>query len=113
MQPLVSIVMPSLNQAAFIAAAVESVLSQSYPQLELIVGDGGSTDGTQAWLAQRQTQDARLRWFSEPDSGPADALNKLLRQAKGTLIGWLNSDDCTRQARCSAQCRHCKSAVIA
>jgi glycosyltransferase involved in cell wall biosynthesis len=48
MQPLVSIVMPSLNQAAFIAAAVESVLSQSYPQLELIVADGDSTDGTQA-----------------------------------------------------------------
>ncbi len=93
MQPLVSIVMPSLNQAAFIAAAVESVLSQSYQQLELIVADGSSTDGTQAWLAQRQTQDARLRWFSEPDSGPADALNKALRQAKGTLIGWLNSDD--------------------
>ncbi len=93
MQPLVSIVMPSLNQAAFIAAAVESVLSQSYPQLELIVADGGSTDGTQAWLAQRQTQDARLRWFSEPDTGPAEALNKAMRQAKGTLIGWLNSDD--------------------
>jgi glycosyltransferase involved in cell wall biosynthesis len=93
MQPLVSIVMPSLNQAAFIAAAVESVLSQSCPQLELIVADGGSTDGTQAWLAQRQEQDARLRWFSEPDTGPAEALNKALRQAKGTMIGWLNSDD--------------------
>ena len=93
MQPLVSIVMPSLNQAAFIATAVESVLSQSYQQLELIVADGGSTDGTQAWLAQRQAQDARLRWFSEPDTGPAEALNKALLHAKGTLIGWLNSDD--------------------
>ena len=93
MQPLVSIVMPSLNQVAFIPAAVESALSQSYPQLELIVADGSSSDGTQAWLAQRQTQDARLRWFSEPDTGPAEALNKALRQAKGTLIGWLNSDD--------------------
>jgi glycosyltransferase involved in cell wall biosynthesis len=93
MLPLVSIVMPSLNQAAFIPAAVESVLSQSHSQIELIVADGGSTDGTQAWLAQRQAQDARLHWFSEPDAGPADALNKALRQAKGTLIGWLNSDD--------------------
>lgn len=93
MHPLVSIVMPSLNHAAFIAAAVQSVLSQSYTNLELIVVDGGSTDGTQTWLAERQTQDARLRWLSESDAGPADALNKALRMARGTLLGWLNSDD--------------------
>ena len=74
-------------------AAVHSVLSQSYPHLELVVMDGGSSDGTQAWLAQRQAQDARLRWVSAPDSGPAEALNKALRLSRGTYVGWLNSDD--------------------
>lgn len=93
MQPLVSIVMPSLNQAVFLPAAVASVLQQSYTNVELIVADGGSTDGTQTYLAQQQALDTRLRWFSEPDSGPADALNKALRLARGMVIGWLNSDD--------------------
>ncbi len=91
--PLVSVVMPSMNQVAFIAAAVDSVLAQNHGHLELIVADGGSTDGTPAWLAQRQAQDTRLRWVSESDGGPADALNKALRLARGTIIGWLNSDD--------------------
>lgn len=85
--------MPSLNQVAFLPAAVHSVLSQSYSHLELVVVDGGSSDGTQAWLAKKQAQDARLRWVSEPDSGPADALNKALRLSRGTYMGWLNSDD--------------------
>jgi glycosyltransferase involved in cell wall biosynthesis len=91
--PLVSIVMPSFNQAQFIAESMDSVLNQSYRQLELIVADGGSTDGTQAILASYQAKDARLRWLSEPDHGPADAINKALKRVRGTYIGWLNSDD--------------------
>lgn len=93
MSHLVSIVMPSLNQAAFIAEAIESVLSQDYDNLELIVADGGSTDGSVELLTRLANNDARLKWFSEPDTGPADALNKALGKARGTLIGWLNSDD--------------------
>lgn len=91
--PLISIVMPSLNQGAFIPLAVESVLSQDYADLELIVMDGGSTDGTLAWLAAKQSEDNRLRWFSAADTGPANALNKALELVRGTVIGWLNSDD--------------------
>jgi glycosyltransferase involved in cell wall biosynthesis len=91
--PLVSIVLPSLNQMALLAAAVESVLSQSYAHIELIVVDGGSTDGTVAWLAQRQAQDARLRFITEPDNGPADATNKGLRMTRGTVVGWLDASD--------------------
>lgn len=90
---LVSIVMPSLNQARFIKAAIDSVLTQDYARLELIVADGGSTDGTLAILQQRQQADKRLIWFSEPDSGPAEALNRALAKVCGTLIGWLNADD--------------------
>lgn len=92
-QPLVSIVMPSFNQAQFIDESIASVLSQSYPRLELIVADGESTDGTHAVLARWQAVDARLRWASAPDHGPAVAINKALRQVRGTYVGWLNSDD--------------------
>lgn len=85
--------MPSLNQAAFIETAIGSALGQDHPVLELIVADGGSTDGTLDILARIQARDTRLRWFSGPDTGPANAINKALAQVRGTVIGWLNSDD--------------------
>jgi len=85
--------MPSYNQAQFIDESIASVLSQSYTCIELIVADGGSTDGTQAALARWRNTDNRVRWVSEPDEGPADAINKALGRVRGTYIGWLNSDD--------------------
>ena len=91
--PLVSVIMPTLNQFDFIATAIDSVLGQDYPNIELIVADGGSVDGTVDFLIFKQAEDRRLRWLSEPDTGPAEALNKALRLARGTIIGWLNSDD--------------------
>lgn len=91
--PLVSVVMPSLNQARFIEAAIDSVLGQDYPNIELIVADGGSTDGTLRILKRRAALDKRLRWFAGPDSGPANALDKALMRVRGTVVGWLNSDD--------------------
>ena len=93
-RPRVSVVMPSFNQVAFIADSVKSVFSQDYPSLELVVMDGNSSDGTQAVLAGlQQVFGERLRWYSEPDGGPAHAINKALKLARGELIGWLNSDD--------------------
>ena len=92
--PFVSVVMPSFNQAGFIEQAIRSVLEQGYPKLELIVADGGSRDGTLALLERLQAEfTSNLIWHSEPDTGPANAINKALRQAKGDMIGWLNSDD--------------------
>jgi hypothetical protein len=85
--------MPSLNQAEFLEAALESVFSQSYSNLELVVADGGSTDGSLSVLESRQSMEPRLRVFSGKDTGPAQALNKALRSVRGSLIGWLNSDD--------------------
>jgi len=90
---MVSIVMPSFNQKEYITQAMDSVLGQNYPRLELIVADGASDDGTLDVLAERARRDPRLIWFSEPDSGPAEALNKALARTHGTIIGWLNSDD--------------------
>ena len=91
--PLVSVVMPSFNQAEFLEASVASVLSQDYQNLELIVADGGSTDNSVALLQQMSAADKRLRWFSEPDNGPAEAINRALSRVRGVVIGWLNSDD--------------------
>ncbi|TVS05304.1 MAG: glycosyltransferase [Cyanobium sp. PLM2.Bin73] len=85
--------MPCFNALPFLEAAVRSVLEQ--PEcLELIVADGGSSDGSlQALEALANQHPRRLRLLHGPDSGPADALNRALRQARGTLIGWLNADD--------------------
>lgn len=91
---LVSVVMPSFNQVRFVEAAVRSVLEQDYQSLELVVVDGGSSDGTLQRLEVLLGEfGAKLRWISEKDSGPANAINKALRLARGNIIGWLNSDD--------------------
>jgi len=90
----ISIVMPSLNQAPFIERAVRSVLEQSVAALELVVMDGGSTDGTSAVLTRlRDEFGSRLRWYVEHDDGPAQAINRAVRHADGRILGWLNSDD--------------------
>lgn len=88
--PIVSIVTPSLNQAPFLAAAIESVLVQDYPAIEYLVVDGGSTDGT---LDILRRHDGRVRWLSEPDPGQTAAVNKGFRLTRGEIIGWLNADD--------------------
>ena len=89
--PKVSIVMPSFNQAKFIERSILSVLNQSYPNVELIVIDGGSTDGS-VEIIQRY-QDRINYWESKPDRGQAHAINKGLAIATGEWVGWQNSDD--------------------
>ncbi len=90
MQPLVSIVTPSFNHAAFIEKTILSVLNQDYPNIEYIVMDGGSTDGTLDIL--RKYSD-KLIWVSEPDKGQSDAINKGFQKAHGEILTWLNCDD--------------------
>jgi len=88
--PLISIVIPCFNAAATIRESIESVLSQDYQPLEVIIQDGGSSDDTIEIL--REYGD-RLNIVSEPDSGQADALKKGILRAHGTIVGWLNADD--------------------
>lgn len=87
----VSIVTVVRNGADTLARAMESVFGQSYPNIEYIVIDGASTDGTVELI--RQHEDRLAAWLSEPDSGISDAFNKGVRRATGEWVGILNADD--------------------
>jgi glycosyltransferase involved in cell wall biosynthesis len=89
-RPLVSVVVPSLNQGQFIEETILSILAQEYRPIEVIVVDGGSSDGTIEILRK---YDNCIIWLSEPDGGQADAVNKGFGLANGRIVGWLNSDD--------------------
>jgi len=94
--PRISIVTPSLNQGHYIEQAIRSVLLQGYPNLELIVlelivADGGSFDDSAGTIARYEAW--LTYWVSEPDAGPANALNKGFSAASGDIYGFLNADD--------------------
>ena len=89
--PRITIVTPSFNQAEFLEETIRSVLLQGYPDIEYMVVDGGSHDGSVEiiekygrWLTW---------WVSEPDGGQVDAINKGLARSTGAIFNWINSDD--------------------
>ena len=91
-QPLVSIITPTRDQGRYIEQTLRSVASQTYPLIEHIVVDGDSSDDTCAIL--RRFEDRYdLRWWSEPDNGMYDAVNKGFARSRGHIVGYLNSDD--------------------
>jgi glycosyltransferase involved in cell wall biosynthesis len=90
--PLVTIVTPSLNQGRYLEQTIRSVRGQTYPRVEHIVVDGGSTDDTLEIL-RRNEDSYDLSWTSEADRGMYDALNKGFGRATGELFAYLNSDD--------------------
>ncbi len=88
--PRVSIVTPSLNQGRFLEATIESVLAQTYPNIEYLVMDGGSSDNT---LQLLRRYEGRLRFCSAADGGQSDAVNQGFHLTQGELFGFLNADD--------------------
>ncbi|PKM82455.1 MAG: glycosyltransferase [Firmicutes bacterium HGW-Firmicutes-14] len=89
--PLVSIITVTLNSEKFLEDTLRSVAGQTYPNIEYILIDGGSTDGTLDII--KKYENYLSRWVSEPDNGIYDAMNKGIRLSSGEIIGIINSDD--------------------
>ncbi|MEZ5276221.1 MAG: glycosyltransferase family 2 protein [Opitutaceae bacterium] len=99
MDPLISIITPSFQQARFLRACIDSVLSQDYPEVEYIINDGGSDDGSVEIL---KSYGDRITWTSGPDGGQAAAINTGLKRSRGAILGYLNSDDVLVPGACRA-----------
>ncbi len=89
--PKVTVITPSYNQGQFIEATIQSVLNQTYPNIEYILVDGGSTDETMTVVERYRDRINTI--IHERDQGQSDAINKGFRKATGELVGWINSDD--------------------
>lgn len=91
--PLVSVVIPTFNRRSLIAETISSVLNQTYTRLELIIVDDGSTDGTHEFVLDSFGTDPRLRYITQSNGERAVARNRGIKESRGELIGFLDSDD--------------------
>jgi glycosyltransferase involved in cell wall biosynthesis len=92
--PKISIVIPSYNKAEFVQETLDSVISQNYPNLEVIIQDGGSTDGTVDIIKEfAKRYPKEISWVSKKDKGQVDAINRGLKKATGDVVTYINADD--------------------
>jgi glycosyltransferase involved in cell wall biosynthesis len=113
MNPLVSIVTPTFNQAHFLKDTIESVLGQDYPHIEHLVIDDGSKDETRSVL---ESFGSRVRWWSRPNRGQTSTINEGFTACRGEVVTWLNSDDTLESGAVSwavsALARHAEAGVV-
>lgn len=91
--PLVSIVIPTYNQAQFLGQALDSILAQTYPFWEAIIVNDGSTDNTDEVIREYERRDSRIRGITKSNGGISSALNAGIKEARGEYFCWLSSDD--------------------
>jgi glycosyltransferase involved in cell wall biosynthesis len=91
--PKVGIIVPNFNYGRFLPRCLDSLIAQTYANIEVVVVDGGSTDNSLDVIKVYSQRIPTLRFFSEKDEGPADAINKGIRHTTSPLLTWLNSDD--------------------
>ena len=89
--PRLSVVVPSFNHAPYLRQTLDSILGQQYPEVEVVVMDAGSTDGSVEII--REYEPLLKHWRSGPDQGQAAAINEGVGHCTGDLVAWLNSDD--------------------
>ena len=89
--PRITLVTPVFNSARYIEQAIQSVISQHYPNLEYFIIDGGSTDGSVEII--RKYERHLSGWTSEPDNGMYDALNRGFARSSGEIMGWISATD--------------------
>ncbi len=89
----VTVIMPTWNQAAFVEDTIKSVIKQTYQNIEFIIVDNCSDDGTEEIIRKYREQNASIVYIREKDKGQADAINKGFLHATGDVICWINSDD--------------------
>jgi len=99
-QPLVSVVIPTYNRAGIIGETIENVFQQTYPNIELIVVDDGSTDGTVSLL---KSYGNRIRWAVQENAGPAAARNRGIAMAEGEIVAFQDSDDAWHPTKIARQ----------
>ena len=109
--PKISIVIPSYNKAEYIRYTLESIMSQDYSNLEIIIQDGGSRDGTKEIIKEfGEKNPGFVLLFSEKDKGQLDAINKGLTHANGEIVTWINSDDLLMPGALEAAAQEWKAA---
>jgi len=92
--PRISIVIPSYNKVDYLEETLESIVSQNYPNLEVIIQDGGSTDGTLEIIKKYARKYPKIvQWVSKKDKGQVEAINKGLKKATGDVVTYINADD--------------------
>lgn len=92
--PKISIVIPSYNKVAYIESTLHSIINQEYPNLEVIIQDGGSTDGSVEVIKRYANNFPKIfQWISKKDKGQLDAINKGLEKSSGEILTFINADD--------------------